>query len=35
METKEPFDYEAFKQQAIKGLYAGQSMVKKASSPLC
>ena len=26
METKEPFDYEAFKQEAIKGLYAGQSI---------
>ncbi len=24
METKEPFDFEAFKQQAIQGLYAGQ-----------
>ena len=24
METKEPFDFDAFKQEAIKGLYAGQ-----------
>jgi hypothetical protein len=24
MEPKEPFDFEAFKQEAIKGLYAGQ-----------
>jgi hypothetical protein len=24
METKEPFDFEALKQEAIKGLYAGQ-----------
>jgi hypothetical protein len=35
METKEPFDFEAFKQEAIKGLYAGQSINgEKASSPL-
>jgi hypothetical protein len=26
METKEPFDFEAFKQEAIQGLYAGQSI---------
>jgi hypothetical protein len=26
MEPKEPFDFEAFKQEAIKGLYAGQSI---------
>jgi transposase-like protein len=26
METKEPFDFESFKQEAIKGLYAGQSI---------
>jgi hypothetical protein len=37
MEPKEPFDFEAFKQEAIKGLYAGQSIngERKASSPLC
>ena len=26
MDPKEPFDFEAFKQQAIQGLYAGQSI---------
>ncbi len=26
METKDPFDFEAFKQEAIQGLYAGQSI---------
>jgi hypothetical protein len=46
MEPKEPFDFEAFKQEAIKGLYAGQSIngertsdaqdgQVQASSPLC
>jgi hypothetical protein len=24
MKTEEPFDFEAFKQEAIKGLYAGK-----------